>query len=52
MSSIMITNTMPEFEASLTDDSRVIIYDRKMFIIQATGLNALRLFMAVIDECS
>ncbi len=24
-------------EASLTDDARVIIYDRHMFIVQATG---------------
>jgi hypothetical protein len=28
----------PQFGASLTDDSRVIIYDRNMVIIQATGL--------------
>jgi hypothetical protein len=26
----------PQFEASLTDDSRVIIYDRNLFIIEAT----------------
>jgi hypothetical protein len=26
-----------KFEASLTDDARVIIYDRHMFIVQATG---------------
>jgi hypothetical protein len=25
-------------EASLTDDARVIIYDRKMFIVEATDL--------------
>ncbi len=51
MSSIMIINTMPEFEASLTDNSRVIVYDHKMFIIPSTGLNVIRLFMAVFDEC-
>jgi hypothetical protein len=28
----------PQFGASLTGDSRVIIYDRDMFITQATGL--------------
>ncbi len=28
---------MPQFGASLTDDARVVIYDRNMFIIQATG---------------
>ncbi len=27
---------MPQIGASLTDDARVIIYDRNMFIIQAT----------------
>jgi hypothetical protein len=26
-----------KLEASLTDDARVIIYDRHMFIVQATG---------------
>ncbi len=28
-----------KLEASLTDDARVIIYDRQMFIVQATGTN-------------
>jgi hypothetical protein len=28
-----------KLEASLTDDARVIIYDRHMFIVQATELN-------------
>jgi hypothetical protein len=28
-----------KLEASLTDDSRVVIYDRHMFIVQATGHN-------------
>ncbi len=26
-----------KLEASLTDDARVVIYDRHMFIVQATG---------------
>jgi len=26
-----------KLETSLTDDSRVVIYDRHMFIVQATG---------------
>jgi hypothetical protein len=26
-----------KLEASLTDDARVVIYDRHMFIIQVTG---------------
>ncbi len=26
-----------KLDASLTDDARVIIYDRRMFIVQATG---------------
>jgi hypothetical protein len=28
---------MLQFGASLADDSRVVIYDRNMFIVQATG---------------
>ena len=28
---------MPQFGASLTDNARVTIYDRNMFIIQTTG---------------
>jgi hypothetical protein len=27
-----------KFEASLTDDARVVIYDCQMFIVQATGV--------------
>ncbi len=27
-----------KLDASLTDDARVIIYDRHMFIVQATGV--------------
>jgi hypothetical protein len=29
---------MPQFKASLSDDARVIIYNRDMFIIQAKGV--------------
>jgi hypothetical protein len=32
-----IVNDNSRVEASLTDDARVIIYDRRMFIVQATG---------------
>ncbi len=32
-----------KLEASLTDDARVVIYDRHMFIVQATGVNAIKL---------
>ncbi len=28
---------MPQFGASLADDFRIIIYDRNMFMVQATG---------------
>jgi hypothetical protein len=28
-----------KFGASLTDDARVVIYDRHMFIVQATGVS-------------
>jgi hypothetical protein len=28
----------PQFGASLTGDSRVVIYNRNIFIIQATGI--------------
>jgi hypothetical protein len=38
---IMIVNdesrVVNKFETSLTDNARVIIYDRHMFIVQATG---------------
>ncbi len=41
---IMITNEdsgiVNKFEASLTDDARVVIYDLHMFIVQATGIIA------------
>ncbi len=28
-----------KLETSLTDDARVIIYERHMFLVQATGVN-------------
>ncbi len=31
------TSIVNKFEASLTDDARVVIYNRHMFIVQATG---------------
>ncbi len=31
------TRVINKLEASLTDDTRVVIYDRHMFIVQATG---------------
>ncbi len=31
-----------KLEASLTDDARVVIYDRRMFIVQATGVNLIK----------
>jgi hypothetical protein len=38
-----------KFEASLTDEARVIIYDHHMFIVQATGVNIIKLFFFIID---
>ncbi len=35
--------------ASLTDDSRGIIYDRNMFIVQATGDSSFKLLIAMIN---
>jgi hypothetical protein len=29
-----------KFETSLTDDARVVIYDRHMFIVEATGFKS------------
>jgi hypothetical protein len=39
-----------KLEASLTDDTRVAIYDCQMFIIQPTGRNVIKLFMTVFYE--
>ncbi len=36
-----------KLEASLTDDPRVVIYDRHMFIVQATGV--VKLFFLFIE---
>jgi hypothetical protein len=33
-----------KLEASLTDDARVVIYDRHMFIVQATGMGHIEIF--------
>ncbi len=35
------TRIVNKLDASLTDDSRVVIYDRHMFIVQATDYNFL-----------
>ncbi len=44
----MIVNDNPrvvnKLETSLTDDARVVIYDRHMFIVQATGFDLTKLF--------
>ncbi len=32
----MMTRVVNELETSLADDARVVIYDRHMFIVQAT----------------
>ncbi len=37
VSSITIVNLTPQFGAYLTDNSGVVLYDRNMFMIQATG---------------
>ncbi len=39
---------MLQFEASLTDDTRSVNYDRDTFIIQATGANVIKLFMIIV----
>jgi hypothetical protein len=33
-----MTSVINKFEASLTDDARVIIYEWHMFIVEATGI--------------
>ncbi len=37
-----------KLDASLTDDARVVIYDHRMFIVQATGVNVINVFAAII----
>ncbi len=39
-----------QFGASLTDDTRSINYDRNTFIIQATGVNAVKSFFVANKE--
>jgi hypothetical protein len=41
------SNVVNKFEASLTDDAKVIIYDRHMFIVQATGIVLQNFFKAL-----
>jgi hypothetical protein len=45
---------MPLFGASLTDDSRVVIYNRRMLIIQATDVVMLSVFVlnVVLLSCT
>jgi hypothetical protein len=37
------SSVVNKLEALLTDDARVVIYDRHVFIVQATGVNLLTL---------
>jgi hypothetical protein len=37
-----------KLEASFTGYARIVIYDRHMFIVQATGACTIKLFTAVI----
>ncbi len=39
-----------KFEASLTDDARVVIYDRHMFIVQAKGFFRISFFLEMISS--
>jgi hypothetical protein len=41
-----------KLRVSLNDDARVIIYDRHMFIVQATGFNVIKLFTDFIKKFS
>jgi len=43
----MVVNKL---EASLTDNARVVIYDRHMFIVQATGLLIICLWFNKTDH--
>jgi hypothetical protein len=40
-----------KFDASLTDDARVIIYDHRVFIVQATGHPWLKKLPVVSQRC-
>jgi len=37
-----MTSVVNKFGASLTEDARVVIYNRHMFVAQATGFNAIK----------
>jgi hypothetical protein len=41
---------MPQFGASLVDDSRVITYDCNMFIVQATDLIKYFKWIPIVDK--
>ncbi len=53
-SRIVIDNSRVKLQivASLNGDSRGIIYNRNIFIVQAPGANVIKLFTAVIYEFS
>jgi len=40
---------MPQFGASLADDSRVVIYDCNMFIVQSTGLGQCSVYFSLMS---
>jgi hypothetical protein len=42
------SRVITKLETSLTDDARVIIYDRHMFIVQATEFHFVYLFSAAL----
>ncbi len=44
------SSAISKLETSLTDDARVIIYDCHMFIVQATSVNAVKLFSFNADD--
>ncbi len=39
-----------KLEASLIDDTRVVIYDRHMFIVQATGMSEIDFWALTLKE--
>ena len=41
-----------KLKASLNDDARVVIYDRHMFIVQATGLVLEKSYLKMSRTCS
>jgi hypothetical protein len=44
------SSNIKKLEALLTDDARGVIYNRHMFIIQATVVNVKNIFLFVADE--